>query len=304
MTLIAVLRARLPFNFHSVVQSHGWYQLDPFEWHESTHELRRIEQLDGGRVLLLTMRGNRRQVEIEVLERLSVSEQSELAQKVAWMFSLDRDLKEFYALAESEPRLAHVPHAAHGRFLRSPTVWEDIVKVMMTTNIQWGGTKRLVHVLVEYFGAPLESHRRDSKSKAFPPPQRIARTRESTLRNLGIGYRSSYLLQIARLVADGKFDLESLRDLKRPTDEIFHSLRELPGIGPYAAATILTLLGRFEYLGVDSEALSLVSKGFYGGKPVTEKEVHATFAKWGKYKSLAYWFWDWDAQTQQASNGN
>lgn len=37
----------------------------------------------------------------------------------------------------------------------------------------------------------------------------------------------------------------------------------------------------------------LVSHEWYKGKPVTAREVEKRFAKWGTYKGLAFWFWDW-----------
>ena len=59
-----------------------------------------------------------------------------------------------------------------------------------------------------------------------------------------------------------------------------------PLSGAPAAATLLGLLGRYDCTGVDTEAISAVSKAFYGG-PIGEKEVQAVFAKWGKYRDSA-----------------
>jgi 3-methyladenine DNA glycosylase/8-oxoguanine DNA glycosylase len=209
------------------------------------------------------------------------------------MFSLDLDLGEFFAAVTHEPRLAHVPREAHGRFLRSATLWEDVVKVMLTTNIQWSGTKRLARVLVDAFGEPYPKGNGEVPN-AFPGPEVIARTREARLRKLGLGYRSSYLLSLARGVVSGKYELAALQDPAQPTDQVRRALLALPGIGPYSAATLLMILGRYEYLGVDTEALRAVSRGFHDGKPIGEKEVQAAFAQWGKFKALAYWFWNWD----------
>src|SRR5205814_3013185 len=126
----------------------------------------------------------------------------------------------------------------------------------------------------------------------FPRAESIARSRERSLRALGLGYRAPYLLQFARGVVNGRYDLTALADISRPTLDIRNDLLELPGIGPYAAATLLGLLRRYDYIGVDTEAVSNVSKGFYGGEPVGPREVEAVFGRWGRYKSLAYWFWD------------
>ncbi len=36
------------------------------------------------------------------------------------------------------------------------------------------------------------------------------------------------------------------------------------------------------------------SAGGEVGAPVTDKEVQEVFAPWGKWRFLAYWFWDWE----------
>ena len=305
------LPARPPFNFHSVIHSHGWYQLAPLAWDQERGVLSKPERLDNGRVVPLTIQGDHDGVHVETPAKLTKREQTELTEKVRWMFALDADFTEFYALADHEPRLAHVRGQALGRYLHSTTVWEDVVRVMMTTNIQWGGTKRLVASLVNHFGEPLADDPTlrpanyagsGQVQRAFPIAAKIARSREATLRKLGLGYRSPYLSQLARGVVSSTYDLEALKDEARTAndaaDDVRKRLLALPGIGPYAAATLLGILGRYDYIGVDTEAISNVSKGFYGGQPVGAKEVEAVFGKWGQYKSLAYWFWDWEGQQQ------
>jgi 3-methyladenine DNA glycosylase/8-oxoguanine DNA glycosylase len=37
----------------------------------------------------------------------------------------------------------------------------------------------------------------------------------------------------------------------------------------------------------------MVSHEWYGRKAVTPEQVEKRFEKWGEYKGLAYWFWDW-----------
>jgi 3-methyladenine DNA glycosylase/8-oxoguanine DNA glycosylase len=291
-----ILPAHQPFLFRSLIHSHGWYQLAPLRWDEEAGQLTRPELLDSGRVVLLTLSDHPQGIVLESSVDLSPAEADEVATKVAWMCNLDADLADFYVLADGEPRLAHCRPAAHGRFLRSPTLFEDIVKTMATTNIQWGGTKRLVQRLVDALGEPLPA---DETRRAFPTPVAIAATDEAALRGLGWGYRSPYLLKLARGVVEGSYDLADFTQSTLPTPELRKALLKLPGIGPYAAATLLGLLGRHDFIGVDTEAVSQVSKTFYDGQPVGEKEINAVFARWGKYKSLAYWFWDYTG-TQQA----
>jgi len=289
------LTARPPFIFQSVIQSHGWYQLAPNVWDAERQVLTRVERLAKGRVVPLSLSGTGHQIIAEAPGRFGKREQSEIAGKLAWMFMLDADFDEFYALADGETKLQHVRPRAMGRWLRSSTLFEDVVKVMLTTNIQWGGTRRLAAALVGRYGESLPSN---PSLRAFPVAEVIARSRETTLRSLGLGYRAPYLLQLARGVVSGKYDLAALADETRPTHDVRNDLLALPGIGPYAAATLLGLLRRYDFIGVDTEAVSNVSKGFYGGEPVGPKEVEAVFGRWGRYKSLAYWFWDWEGQQQ------
>jgi 3-methyladenine DNA glycosylase/8-oxoguanine DNA glycosylase len=65
------------------------------------------------------------------------------------------------------------------------------------------------------------------------------------------------------------------------------------GVGPYAAANLLMILGRHDFIPIDSYALKMVSTEWYDGEPITAKEVEKRFEKWGEFKGLAFWFWDW-----------
>ena len=58
-------------------------------------------------------------------------------------------------------------------------------------------------------------------------------------------------------------------------------------------ACLLILLGRYDAVPVDSWALTMVSREWYGGAPVQRVQVEAAFERWGEWKGLAYWFWDW-----------
>jgi len=289
------LKANPPFDFYAVVKSHGWYQLAPFTWEEETQTLHVVLRLQDNFITSVALTGEPGGVRATVPGRLTKPQEKALRATLSWMFNLEADYEEFYALADQEPRLAHCRAKAYGRLLRSGSLWEDVVKVMLTTNIQWAGTRRLAAQLVNYFGEPWPA---DPMRKAFPAPEKIARSRESTLRKLGLGYRAPYLLKLAKGVASGVIDLLSLVDEDRPTLEVRKDLLALPGIGPYAAATLLGFLGRYDFIGVDTEAVSAVSNGFFNGQPIGEKEINAVFAKWGKYKALAFWFWDYAGQAQ------
>jgi len=285
------LSARLPFSLLAVVKSHGWASLAPFGIDARTDGLVRIERLDSGLVVEMLIRGTANGVRVQVDAPLGKADRREVAHKVAWMLGLDQDFAPFYNLARKEPKLAHAEERAQGRILRSPTLFEDTVKTILTTNTSWAGTIRMAEALVRQFGAPLPS---DLSRRAFPTPDQLAATDEETLRSKArLGYRAPYTLELARSVASGTLDLESLKKLDISTAQLRKRLLAIRGVGDYAAANLLMLLGRYDFVPVDSWARNVVSHEWYGGDPVGPAEVEAAFERWGEWKGLAYWFWDW-----------
>jgi 3-methyladenine DNA glycosylase/8-oxoguanine DNA glycosylase len=300
------LSARLPFSFLSVVNSHGWVQLAPFRFDKETETLSYIFKLESGRVVELRLRSAASGVRAEVDGALSAAERGEVKRGVAWMLGLEMDFSEFYALACDEPKLAQAEKKAQGRVLRSPTLFEDVVKTILTTNTLWAATKRMTANLVNQFGEPLltlgrspdaersEAEGVDEGRRAFPTPQRLAGTTEAVLRaETRIGYRTPYVYQLAVRVASGGLDLEAFKHSNLPTPELRKQLMKIKGIGAYASANLLMLLGRYDFLTIDTWALKIVSHEWYSGQPIGPAEVQARFEKWGKWKGLAYWFWDW-----------
>jgi 3-methyladenine DNA glycosylase/8-oxoguanine DNA glycosylase len=70
-------------------------------------------------------------------------------------------------------------------------------------------------------------------------------------------------------------------------------LLKIRGVGPYAAANLLMILGRSDFIPIDTYAMKMVSHEWHRGRRVTSREVDKAFEKWGEHKGLAFWFWDW-----------
>jgi 3-methyladenine DNA glycosylase/8-oxoguanine DNA glycosylase len=299
------LNARPPFALQQVVKSHGWVQLAPFKLAEGQgnpgdpkHETVRkkpglllsyIDRLPNGRVIEYKIRQSSKGVQVET-ENLDKLEKAEASKHIHWMLGLDLDYSEFYKVVRTEPKLAHARRAARGRILRSATFFEDVVKTILTTNTQWAATIRMNLNLINTFASTTAA---DGK-KAFPTPAQIAAARPDVLRkDVRVGYRAPALHELAVRVASGELDLEAFKHSPLPTDELRAELLKINGVGPYAAANLLMILGRHDFIPIDSWALKLVSHEWYRGKPVTPKQVERRFNKWGSYKGLAYWLWDW-----------
>lgn len=229
---------------------------------------------------------------------------------VLHVLGLDEDLSDFYALTESDPELSWVARGA-GRMIRSPTVFETVVKTVCTTNCSWSATERMVGALVEHLGekapgAPVCGPR----GRAFPTPEAMADVGEGFYRDVArAGYRGAYLLSLARSVAEGSIDLEALGSTtgeEVADDEVASRLVSLPGVGPYAAAHIMMMLGRHSRLIFDSWTRPTYAR-IAGKRGVTDDYIQRRFRRYGRYAGLAFWLYltrDWvdDAEANQAEH--
>lgn len=215
------------------------------------------------------------------------------------MLCLDDDLSGFYALALADPDLAWATAGA-GRMLRSPTVFEDVVKTICTTNCAWSATERMVGALVAHLGEPArETPASSPVGRAFPTPRAMAEADEAFYRDVvRAGYRGRYLQTLARSVAAGEVDLEALATAtpaELSDDAVAARLLALPGVGPYTAAHVMMLLGRHSRLVFDSWTRPKYAR-LTGGDLVPDQEIARRFAPYGRYAGLAFWLYltrDW-----------
>ena len=296
------LSARPPFKFLSVVNSHGWRQLAPFSYDELTNTLSYVLRLSNGRVIELKFHDAINGVMVET-EKLDKLEKKEVVDTATWMFGLDLDFSRFYSAARGEPKLARAKKLSLGRLLRAPTLFEDVIKTILTTNTLWAATRNMTRKLVDEFGFALSGGSSFSppvdeaqNKKSFPTPESIAASNPDYIKEkIRVGYRAPAIHQLAVRVASGQLNLESLKASDMPTLDLRRELMRINGVGPYAAANLLMLLGRHDFIPIDSSALAVVSQEWYRGGSVTAKEVEKYFSKWGEFKGLAFWFWDWKA---------
>jgi 3-methyladenine DNA glycosylase/8-oxoguanine DNA glycosylase len=210
---------------------------------------------------------------------------AELLGRLRHMLLLDEDLSGFYAVAREDPALAWVVAGA-GRMMRSPTVFEDVVKTICTTNCTWAATERMVGAIVGELGEPAA---RAPDRRAFPSPGTMAGAGEGFYKDVArAGYRGAYLIDLAAAVADGSLDLEALNDPELPDAEAAERLLALPGVGPYAMAHVMMLLGRYERLILDSWTRPTYRR--IAGRPrVTDKGIERAFRRYRQYAGLAFW---------------
>jgi 3-methyladenine DNA glycosylase/8-oxoguanine DNA glycosylase len=291
-----------PFDFYYTAYSHGWVLLLPNHWDENSQTLQRVERLTGGKVVLLSLSGEKSakgpvvRIEVNHTKSLTKNEEKEIVSAVKYMLRLDEDLSEFYKICLQQSDRWKKLSTGLGRLFRSPTLFEDIVKTICTTNIQWGGTKRMIEELVSSFG---EKYPGDPHLRAFPTPESIAKVSlESFSKKVRMGYRTEYIHLLAKQLSSREMNPKAFLDPQISTPDLKKRLLEIKGIGNYAAATLLMILGRYDELPTDTVFRDFVSEKYFKGKKVSDKKALSIYEKWGEWKYLAYWFELWQKHNE------
>lgn len=275
------------FNFFSTVNSHGWYDLHPFRTNDNKSELRTVISLSKNKHIPIRIYSLHPLLKIsnENNIRLTRTEKERIKNIVRSMLRIDESLEEFYSICKKEKHLRWVIKKGAGRMLRSASFFEDMVKMLFTTNCSWALTK----IQTEYLASKLGT-RANETTFSFPAPEKIAAKSEKWLRKeISCGYRAPYLLKLCREIANKKIEIESFRHSTLPTEELYWKLRSIKGIGHYAAGNLLKLLGRYDYLGIDSWVRKKFSQIHKKGRKVSDETIEKHYDRYGKWRGLVCW---------------
>ena len=290
-----------PVDLRRTFLSHGVASLPPQSIDEDAVTLQTTLRMPRGRPrTVIVSAGGPGSARIEVRGRAPGAAAADaIVEGVASVLRLDEDLSEFYDLAAEDPDLSWVPAAGAGRMIRSPTVFEEVVKTVCTTNCTWSATERMVAALVEHLGEPAPGAGAGPLGRAFPTPEAMASAGERFYKDVvRAGYRGPYFIELGRLVRDGEVDLEVLGRAPAdqiPDDEIEARLLALPGVGPYAAAHVMMMLGRYSRLILDSWTRPKYAR-LVGRKTAKDSTIERRFRRYKDYAGLAFWMFltrDW-----------
>ena len=284
-----------PVDLLRTITSHGLASLPPLEIDEEAVTLSTTLPVPGvGPRTVRVSPGSPGQARIEVIGRSPGRRgTTALAASIRHVLHMDEDLSAFYVMALDDPDLAWVARGA-GRMIRSPTVFEEVVRIVCTTNCSWALTTKMITTLVRELGDPAPGAPPDDwRGRTFPTPEAMATATPRFYRDVvRAGYRGPYLRTLARSVAGGTVDLESLARVtpdELSDDDMEARLLALPGVGPYAAAHIMLLLGRYSRLILDSWTRPKYAQLIGRMKPVSDATILRRFRRYGRYAGLAFW---------------
>ena len=273
------------FSFKRTIISHGWCELLPFQIDREKWVLTRTLDLKESKPVTLTITAIRRGLAINASRRLSQADIKKVVRDVRHMFRLDDDIGAFYRLLAADDDFNWIPSQGAGRLLRSPTVFEDLVKMICTTNCSWALTEKMVTGLVETLGRESNNGHR-----TFPSSEAMALMPVKFYVNeVRAGYRAEYLKELADRVASGALDVEAWLASPLSTADLLKEMRGVKGVGPYAAENLLKLLGRYDGLALDSWTRAKFFSVRNNGRKTTDKKIARYYSRFKEWRGLALW---------------
>ena len=291
-----------PFSLWTAALLHGWYALAPFRWLPESETLERVDRLPSGAVYVLRLRqgsdlsDGRRGIGLDACPTPSAADAQALTARARRMLRLDEDLSDFHARCRRSRALRPVAAIGAGRLLRSPDLWEDVMKGVCTTNVTWERTRRMVEALTVLGPKP-----DGASTRAFPTPTEVLEAgSEFLLKEAGAGYRARSMLKLAEGVADGTIDLTSPDHPDASSAERVAALEALPGIGPVTAGYLAMLLGTYDTLTLDSSTRAFAVRTF-GPAAADPDRLARHYTRFGRWRALAFWCQRWvgGAQVQE-----
>jgi len=271
------------FEFKRTVLSHGWCELRPFEFDPENWTLSMVFNLN--RPVSAKIYEDENQLKIEVDGDLNSAAVSQIKEDVARIFRFNDDLDGFYQLLKNEKDLSWIARQKAGRLLRSTTVFEDLIKTICTTNCSWSLTKIMVTNLVEKLGQTTT----DGKM-LFPSAEAMAEMPEEFYRNeIRSGYRAPYFKELADHIARGQLEVEHWLTTDISTKDLKKEMKQVKGVGDYAAENLLKLLGRYDGLALDSWLRGRFYQKHNDGNPCDDQKIQLHYERFGKWRGLVIW---------------
>ncbi len=166
---------------------------------------------------------------------LLAPEGSGTRERVLRYFGLGREshaIRLIEAALETDPVLARVLPSTRGIAILTQDPWEVLVSFIISANNNIPKICQSVERLARSLGQPL-----GNGAYAFPSPERLAGAHPRTLAMCLLGYRAPHVRAAARLVADGRLQLDALS--RAPLAGARERLLGVPGVGEKVSDCVL-----------------------------------------------------------------
>jgi DNA-3-methyladenine glycosylase II len=229
---------------------------------------------------------------LEYPDDLAEDERDELLQRMTQMFSLERNLQDFYETVSVSKEWAGLIQRLYGvRPIQDADLFESMVRTIIGQQLNLSFAATLMERLVQ-----LGDERvvwKQQTLPVFPSAKTVAEWTYPRLRELAFSQRKAeYVIDFARHVASGAIDLEKLRDL--PDEDVYEVLMPLRGVGRWTVECFLLFgMGRTDILpAADIGIQNAVQRLYHMADRPKEADIRQIASVWAPWRSYAtYYLW-------------
>lgn len=285
------------FSLAQVIRRSQWLLQPPFSVSRAKDHLNRVERLQSGNTVYLSVSQVPAGLILQTHERLVGKDTEEISHKTWRMLRLGENLQPFVDTARRVAGLeSTLRDGAH--ILRGATLFEDIVKAIIFTLEEKPLQGQRITWIVDRFGDPLPSN---PTHHAFPTPQQMLWGAD-VLTDVFAPTIASKLLRAAETCCDALERIETLTGDTLPLDTLTTELAQLLALEPETLGLVMLSLGRYDYIPTDPYAQQRIRQ--YGkGRGMTADDIHAMFEPLQPWGGLAYWLWDWATAIPNPTGG-
>jgi 3-methyladenine DNA glycosylase/8-oxoguanine DNA glycosylase len=260
--------------------------LPPFSVNRTKERLNRVERLQSGNTVYLTLSQTPAGLIVHTEER---KDTEEISHKTRRMLRLGENLQPFLDIARRTPGLETILHnGAH--ILRGTTFFEDVIKAVILTQEEKAQQGRHITWLVDRLGDPLPSN---PTRHAFPTPQQILWGGD-IVREVFSHDIARKLIRVADRFSTETERIEVLVQGERPADALAAELAKLLNLGPETLGLVMLSLGRYDYIPA-TLCIQRYTRSSNHGRRGTPRDTHTMFEPLQPWGGLACWLWDWSS---------
>lgn len=295
-----------PFNFNATMHkpSHFPDQLTLYEKEIFWQTMRFNDDIFG---IKMENVGNTNKQKIKLTifseSKLTENQIDSVKKELSWRYDLGADLSEFNKKFKNDKFLGTVLKKWMGmRVSSAHSLYELLMVGLVLQNATVRRSVQMLNALLEKYGTLVEFD--NQKIYSLWLPDDLTKVNEEELRDLKVGYRAKFFIELSQDFTESKVDEAKLRKLSK--EEAKKELLKLFGVGPETARILLfEVLHHYDVF--DHIALwqqKIYSRIFYNKKLVPANKIKDEIIKrYGKWSMLAvHYIWEnvfWKRKTQK-----
>jgi len=275
-----------PKEFRATIMSHGYFWLRPVIGTENPPSILIPYDLRGrvGCAMITTSEKNVH------LEHLSGTEGDALGIATLCL-SLDDDLKKFKKIARTSDDWKWLLDEKKGRFLRSPSLFEDCLKAIFTININWKRSQQMARDVVSKFGLDTKIDYNDETVRACPTPERLAELDVDELKSeINCGFRAKFIHSLCDTAIENPDVYSGYGWNALSADEFCDEIGSVSGMGPMSVAYVSRLYGKTNSYHMDSFVVRRCAELWGIKESRIEKHVKRRYGDFGDLGPAVFWF--------------